>query len=180
MGAFKAYDIRGVYGTDFDKDTVYRIGYFLPRLLGADHVLVGRDVRLSSDEVHDALCRGIMDAGADVWDLGLCTTPMVYYATRYYKADASVQITASHNPPEYNGLKISRSDAIPVGGDSGLKELEAMVEKKGAPALHAMYKVLLPGKERRRDYSRSRCGKTVRTKRRFKGEFSHSRSLSCK
>lgn len=127
MGAFKAYDIRGVYGTDFDKDTVYRIGYFLPRLLGADHVLVGRDVRLSSDEVHDALCRGIMDAGADVWDLGLCTTPMVYYATRYYKADASVQITASHNPPEYNGLKISRSDAIPVGGDSGLKELEAMV-----------------------------------------------------
>ncbi|MBO8443881.1 MAG: phosphomannomutase/phosphoglucomutase [Spirochaetes bacterium] len=127
MGAFKAYDIRGVYNKDFDKETVYRIGCFLPRLLDSGHVLVGRDVRLSSDEIHDALCAGITDAGADVWDLGLCTTPMVYYATRHYDASASVQITASHNPPQYNGLKISRRDAIPVGGDSGLKELERMV-----------------------------------------------------
>ena len=114
MGAFKAYDIRGVYNKDFDKETVYRIGCFLPRLLDSGHVLVGRDVRLSSDEIHDALCAGITDAGADVWDLGLCTTPMVYYATRHYDASASVQITASHNPPQYNGLKISRRDAIPA------------------------------------------------------------------
>ena len=127
MGAFKAYDIRGVYGEDFDKDTVYRIGYFLPRLLKTDRVLVGRDVRLSSPEIHEYLLKGITDSGADVWDLGLCTTPMVYFATRFYKADASVQITASHNPPQYNGLKISRTDALPVGGDSGLKDLERMV-----------------------------------------------------
>lgn len=137
--AFKAYDIRGIYNKDFNKDTVYKIGYFLVSLLKTDHVLVGRDVRLSSDEIYEALTKGITDAGADVWNLGLCTTPMVYYATRHYKADASVQITASHNPPEYNGLKISRTDALPVGGDSGLKDLERMVnddvitpsEKKG-------------------------------------------------
>lgn len=127
MNAFKAYDIRGVYNKDFDRDTVYRIGYFLPKLLKCDFILVGRDVRVSSNEIFQSLSEGITDAGCDVHDLGLCTTPMVYYATRAYKADASVQITASHNPPEYNGLKISRTDALPVGGDTGLKELEKMV-----------------------------------------------------
>lgn len=139
MGAFKAYDIRGVWNKDFDRDTVYRIGYFLPELLGTDHVVVGRDVRVSSPEIHDALIEGITDRGADVQDLGLATTPMVYFATVYLKADASVQITASHNPPKYNGLKISRTGALPVGGETGLKDLERMVregsvkkaEKKG-------------------------------------------------
>ena len=128
MGAFKAYDIRGVYNKDFDKETVYKIGYFLPRLLNSDHVVVGRDVRTTSDEIFEYLCKGINDAGCDVWNLGLATTPMVYFATVYYKADASVQITASHNPPEYNGLKISRTKAIPVGENSGLRDLQKMVE----------------------------------------------------
>lgn len=127
MGAFKAYDIRGIYNVDFNKDTVYKIGYFLPKLLKSKAVLVGRDVRTSSDEIFEALSRGIMDSGADVWNIGLATTPMVYFATVHFKADASVQITASHNPAEYNGLKISRTNAVPVGSDSGLKELEAMV-----------------------------------------------------
>ena len=127
MGAFKAYDIRGIYNVDFNKDTVYKIGYFLPKLLKSKAVLVGRDVRTSSDEIFEALSRGIMDSGADVWTIGLATTPMVYFATVHFKADASVQITASHNPAEYNGLKISRTNAVPVGSDSGLKELEAMV-----------------------------------------------------
>lgn len=139
MSAFKAYDIRGVWGKDFNEDTVYKIGYFLPSLLNADYVVVGRDVRASSPVIHDALCRGITDRGADVWDLGLSSTPMVYWATTHLNADASVQITASHNPAEYNGLKISRTGALPVGGDSGLKDLERMVnegevevsEKKG-------------------------------------------------
>lgn len=139
MGAFKAYDIRGIYNVDFNKDTVYKIGYFLPKLLKSTAVLVGRDVRTSSDEIFEALSNGIMDSGADVWDIGLATTPMVYFSTVHFKADASVQITASHNPAEYNGLKISRTNAVPVGSDSGLKELEAMVlndeiivaEKKG-------------------------------------------------
>jgi len=127
MGAFKAYDIRGVYNKDFDKANVYKIGFFLPSLLKADHVVVGRDVRVSSEEIFTALSEGITDAGADVWNLGLATTPMVYFSTTHLKADASVQITASHNPPQYNGLKISRTGALPVGGDTGLKELEKLV-----------------------------------------------------
>lgn len=129
MGAFKAYDIRGIYNKDFDKETVYKVGYFLPALLSTDHVVVGRDVRLTSPEIHEYLLKGITDSGADVWDLGLATTPMVYFSTVFLNADASVQITASHNPKEYNGLKISRKDAIPVGGESGLKELEKLVRE---------------------------------------------------
>ena len=130
MSAFKAYDIRGVWGKDFNEDTVYKIGYFLPELLNTDHVVVGRDVRASSPVIHDQLIKGITDRGADVWDLGLSTTPMVYWATTHLNADASVQITASHNSAEYNGLKISRTGALPVGGDSGLKDLEKMVNEK--------------------------------------------------
>ena len=130
MSAFKAYDIRGVWGKDFNEDTVYKIGYFLPELLNTDHVIVGRDVRASSPTIHDRLIEGITDRGADVLDLGLSTTPMVYWATTHLNAGASVQITASHNPAEYNGLKISRTGALPVGGDSGLKDLEKMVNEK--------------------------------------------------
>ena len=127
MGAFKAYDIRGIYNKDFNKDTVYKIGYFLPKLLKSTVVLVGRDVRTSSEEIFEYLCKGITDSGSDVYDIGLATTPMVYFSTVYFNVDASVQITASHNPAKYNGLKISRAKAVPVGFDSGLKELEQMV-----------------------------------------------------
>lgn len=127
MGAFKAYDIRGIYNKDFNKDTVYKIGYFLPKLLKSKVVLVGRDVRTSSEEIFEYLCKGITDSGSDVYDIGLATTPMVYFSTVHFNVDASVQITASHNPPKYNGLKISRAKAVPVGSDSGLVELEQMV-----------------------------------------------------
>ncbi len=130
MSVFKAYDIRGVWKKDFDENTVYKVGFFLPSLLKTDHVVVGRDVRTSSPVIHDELVKGITDSGADVWDLGLSTTPMVYFATNFLKADASVQITASHNPAEYNGLKISRTGALPVGGDTGLKDLEKLVNEK--------------------------------------------------
>lgn len=130
MKAFKAYDIRGVYNRDFDKDDVYKVGFFLPRLLGAKTVLVGRDVRESSEEVFEYLCRGITDAGADVHSIGLATTPMVYFATAKLGYDGSVQITASHNPKQYNGLKISKKGALPVGAETGLKELERMVSEE--------------------------------------------------
>jgi phosphomannomutase len=129
MGVFKAYDIRGVYNKDFNKDTAYKVGFFLPKLLPCKYVVVGRDIRLTSDEIFEYLCKGINDAGVDVWNIGLSTTPMVYFATVYLKADASVQITASHNPKQYNGMKISRTNAIPVGGDTGLKDLEKMVNE---------------------------------------------------
>lgn len=130
MKGFKAYDIRGIYGTDFTAEDIYKVGFFLPRMLGAQKVLVGRDARLSSEEVFDALSRGINDSGADVYDMGLSTTPMVYWATANYNFDASVQITASHNPPEYNGLKISKTGALPVGYESGLAELEEYVHNE--------------------------------------------------
>ena len=126
--AFKAYDIRGEYGKDFDKEIVYKIGFFLPRLLQADRILVGRDIRLSSQEIFLALTQGITDAGCDVCNLGLATTPMVYYFTAKHHFNASVQITASHNPKNHNGLKISKTDAVPIGYNTGLQQLEYWVE----------------------------------------------------
>ena len=127
MGAFHAYDIRGVYNVDFDKDTAYKVGYFLPELLDTDKVLVGRDCRTSSDEIHEYLLKGLTDAGADVYDIGLSTTPMVYFGTASYGFKASVQITASHNPAEYNGMKVSRENALPVGFDNGLGQIQEWI-----------------------------------------------------
>ena len=127
MGAFHAYDIRGVYNVDFDKDTAYKVAYFLPELLDTDKVLVGRDCRTSSDEIHEYLLKGLTDAGADVYDIGLSTTPMVYFGTASYGFKASVQITASHNPAEYNGMKVSRENALPVGFDNGLGQIQEWI-----------------------------------------------------
>ncbi len=136
MGAFHAYDIRGVYNVDFDKDIAYKVGFFLPELLSADKVLVGRDARVSSDEIHEYLLKGLTDAGADVYDIGLSTTPMVYFGTANYGFKASVQITASHNPAEYNGMKVSRENALPVGLDTGLGQIKEWIEsgRKCVPA----------------------------------------------
>ena len=128
MGAFHAYDIRGIYGVDFDKETAYKVGYFIPELLQTAKVLVGRDCRVSSEEIHDALIQGLNDAGADVYDLGLTSTPMVYFGTANYGFHASVQITASHNPAEYNGMKVSRENALPVGFDTGLGQIKEWID----------------------------------------------------
>lgn len=130
MGAFKAYDFRGTFDKDFDLDTVYKFGYFLPSLLKTDKVLVGRDMRISSPQMFEALANGITDAGTDVYDMGLTTTPMVYYFTAQHYFDASVMITASHNPKEHNGLKVSRTNALPVGYDTGLGEIERRILAK--------------------------------------------------
>jgi phosphomannomutase len=130
MKAFKAYDIRGIYNEDFNKEDAYKIGYFLPELLQADNVLVGRDVRVSSDEIFEYLAQGIIDSGANVYNIGISTTPMVYYITAKHKFAASVQITASHNSREYNGMKVSKSNALPVGFDSGLSELLEMIQTR--------------------------------------------------
>ncbi|MDR2511517.1 MAG: phosphomannomutase/phosphoglucomutase [Bacteroidales bacterium] len=127
MGAFKSYDIRGVWNKDFNAETVYKVGFFLPELLKADKILVGRDVRTSSPEIFEALCKGITDAGVDVYDIGLSTTPLIYWATAKFNFDASVMITASHNPKEYNGLKVSGILATPIGYDSGLKIIEQWI-----------------------------------------------------
>ena len=130
MNAFKAYDIRGIYNKDFNKDDVYKIGFFLPEILKTNKILVGRDVRLSSPEIFEYLCKGINASGADVYNIGIATTPMVYFGTGKHDFKGSVQITASHNPKEYNGLKVSRENAMPVGFDSGLNELEEKVKNE--------------------------------------------------
>lgn len=130
MGAFKAYDFRGIFGRDFDLDTVYKFGFFLPSLLNTNKVLVGRDMRLSTPQMFESLSKGITDAGADVYDMGMTTTPMVYYFTAQHHFDASVMITASHNPKEHNGMKVSRANALPVGFDTGLGELERRIREE--------------------------------------------------
>jgi phosphomannomutase len=134
MGIYKSYDIRGVFGSEWNGATAHAIGRHLPSLLGADRIAVGRDVRLSSEEVFSELTRGIREAGCGVADIGLCDTPAVYFATARYGLSGSVMITASHNPPEYNGLKVSRSLAVPVGYDTGLAELERRVAAGPLPA----------------------------------------------
>ena len=129
MGAFHAYDIRGIYNVDFDRETAYKVAYFIPELLGTDKVAVGRDCRVSSDEIHDAVLKGIADSGADVYDLGLTTTPAVYFATANCGFKASIQITASHNGPQYNGMKVSTENARAVGYDAGLKTIRQWIDE---------------------------------------------------
>ena len=163
MGAFHAYDIRGIYNVDFDKDTAYKVGYFLPELLEADKVLVGRDARVSSDEIHDYLLKGITDAGADVYDVGLSTTPMVYFGTANYGFKASVQITASHNPAEYNGMKVSRENALPVGLATGLGQIKEWIES-GRPCPVAAE----PGKVYQKDIKKDYLDFLLR----YKGDWS--------
>lgn len=151
MGAFHAYDIRGIYNVDFDKETAYKVGYFIPELLKTDKVLVGRDCRVSSDEIHEYLLKGLCDAGADVYDIGLSTTPMVYFATANYGFDASVQITASHNPAKYNGMKVSRENALPVGYDTGLGQIKEWIDE-GRPCVPAAKKGSVYSKDIHKDY----------------------------
>ena len=133
MGFFKAYDMRGTFGKDFDLATVRRVGEALPQVVGGRRWLVGRDCRVTSQDVRDALVAGLQAAGAEVTDLGPSTTPMVYFATAQGDFDGSVQITASHNPPSDNGLKVSRRGALPVGYSSGLAEVERLVASSKAP-----------------------------------------------
>ncbi len=157
MKAFKAYDIRGEWGTDLNEEIAYRIGYFLHRILDVKTVLVGRDMRLSSDTLFDNLTRGITDSGVDVDEIGLSTTPMVYWSTAKYGYDASVMITASHNPKHHNGLKISKTNALPVGYDTGLNRLEAFVESDEA-CVPVAQKGVIRHKEVKEDYLKFQQG----------------------
>lgn len=119
--------MRGTFGVDFDLDTVRRVGEALPGVVSGGRWLVGRDARLTSVSVRDALVEGLRAAGVQVHDMGLCTTPMVYYFTAADGYDGSVMITASHNPPSDNGLKVSARSALPVGYANGLSEVEKAI-----------------------------------------------------
>jgi len=128
LAGFKAYDIRARVPDELDADAAYRIGRAFAEHVGARSVVVGRDVRLSGPELAGELIRGVTDGGADVWDLGLCGTEMVYFATRHLAADGGVMVTASHNPVDYNGFKLVREEARPVSGDSGLPAIRRIAE----------------------------------------------------
>ncbi|MDH3434473.1 MAG: phosphomannomutase [Gammaproteobacteria bacterium] len=149
IDCFKAYDIRGRIPDQLNPDVAYRIGNATAQFLNARKMVLGRDIRLSSKELSDAVARGIRDAGAEVMDIGLGGTEMVYFATDYLEADGGIMVTASHNPADYNGLKIVREEARPVSGDSGLQDIRALAEgderrvaKKGG--LHAPVNIFQP------------------------------------
>ncbi|RPI60247.1 MAG: phosphomannomutase/phosphoglucomutase, partial [Planctomycetaceae bacterium] len=133
---FKAYDVRGVYGSEIDEDLAWKIGHasasFLRSLLSgyergqasSNRLIVGHDMRPSSESLTQALIEGITSSGASVIDIGMCDTPMVYFAINYIGACGGIQVTASHNPIEYNGFKVSGLKAKPIGADTGLKEIQ--------------------------------------------------------
>jgi phosphomannomutase len=136
MKLFKAYDIRGTTPDPLDADVAYGIGRATAYFIGADTLVVGRDARRSSPELCASLLRGIRDEGVSVIDLGLVSTPMLYCAVDRLDAGGGIMVTASHNPAEYNGFKICRENAIPIGEDSGLREIEALLkERREAPVV---------------------------------------------
>ena len=125
---FKAYDIRGIYGEQLNEDIAYKIGRAFAVYIGSK-IVVARDNRLSSDSLFEALTRGITDQGSDVYNIGLSTSPMFYFAVSNLVCDGGVIITASHNPPQYNGFKMVRSDAMPLSGEDGIDQIKQLVEE---------------------------------------------------
>ncbi len=128
IDCFKAYDVRGQIPNQLNEDVAYRIGNATAKFLGAKRIVLGRDIRLSSGELADAVARGVAEAGAEVLDIGLGGTEMVYFATAHLDADGGIMVTASHNPADYNGLKIVREEARPVSADSGLEDIRKLAE----------------------------------------------------
>ncbi len=126
-GIFRAYDIRGVVGKDFDINFAFHLGRAFVDFLKCKTVVVGRDARVTSNEIFNELVRGINNAGADVIDLGECTTPMFYYTVANESYDSGIMITASHNPAEYNGFKLTREEGIPIGLSSGGSEIRDLI-----------------------------------------------------
>jgi phosphomannomutase len=124
LPAFKAYDVRGVVPSELNPDLAYKIARAYTDQIGPSKVCIGYDIRLSGPELFEALARGFNDAGVEVVNLGMVGTEMVYFATAFYGFSGGVMITASHNPPQYNGLKMVRSESRPISGDTGLLDIE--------------------------------------------------------
>jgi phosphomannomutase len=135
LTCFKAYDIRGQLGTELDVDVAYRIGRAFAEFLKPKNVVLGGDVRLTSEELKQALARGICDTGADVIDIGVVGTEEVYFATSYLETDGGIEVTASHNPLDYNGMKPVRENSKPISSDTGLLQIKAMAEENNFPAV---------------------------------------------
>ncbi len=128
LSCFKAYDIRGRLGADLDEAIAYRIGRAFARHLQANRVAVGGDIRLSSESLKRALANGLRDEGVEVLDLGMTGTEEIYFAAFHLDVDGAIEVTASHNPMNYNGMKLVARGAVPISGDTGLKAIQALAE----------------------------------------------------
>jgi phosphomannomutase len=131
---FKAYDLRGRIPVELNDDVAYRVARGYAQFLEPKRVVVGRDIRLSSAGLTDAVCRGLTDSGVDVYDIGICGTEGVYFATFDGGYDGGIMITASHNPPDYNGMKFVREQSKPISGDNGLRDIREFAERGEFPA----------------------------------------------
>jgi phosphomannomutase len=130
---FKAYDIRGTYPDQLNEEIAYKVGRALVEYLKPENIAVGRDMRLSSPKLREALTRGIVEGGCDVIDIGLVSTDCLYFAVGKFGYDAGVMITASHNPPEYNGFKMCRKEAVPLSGEVGIDQIRELILKNEFP-----------------------------------------------
>jgi phosphomannomutase len=152
LPCFKAYDVRGRVPEELDSGLAYRIGLAYAEHLKPRRVAVGRDVRLSSLELAEALAAGLNEASAEVVDLGLCGTEQVYFYTAALELDGGIMVTASHNPPNYNGMKFVREGSRPISGDSGLADIEALAAGNQKVAPPAGIKGALVSQEPLGDY----------------------------
>lgn len=128
ISSFKAYDIRGELGENLDESIAYRIGRAFAQFLNATNLVIGCDIRASSDSLKKATIEGILDAGTDVIDLGMTGTEEVYFATSHLNADGGIEVTASHNPINFNGLKLVRENSKPISADTGLADIQKIAE----------------------------------------------------
>jgi len=128
LSCFKAYDIRGKLGEELNEDIAYRIGRAYGEYLKPKEIVVGGDIRLTSEILKQSLSNGLMDSGVDVIDLGMTGTEEIYFATSHLKLDGGIEVTASHNPIDFNGMKLIREESKPISGDTGLKEIQKLAE----------------------------------------------------
>ncbi len=126
---FKAYDVRGRVPDQLNEDIARRIGRAYAEVIRPGKVVVGNDIRLSSESIKAALCEGLMEQGVDVYDIGLCGTEEIYFATFHAEMGGGIAVTASHNPKDYNGMKFVREGSRPISADTGLQEIRALAEK---------------------------------------------------
>lgn len=135
LTCFKAYDIRGQLGEELNNDIAYRVGRAYGEFLQPKSVVVGGDIRLTSEELKLALAEGLRDAGVNVLDIGVSGTEEIYFATFHLDLDGGIEVTASHNPMDYNGMKLVRSQAKPISGDTGLRDIQRLAEENNFAAV---------------------------------------------
>jgi phosphomannomutase len=152
ISIFKAYDIRGIYPTELDEDTAYRVGRafitFLESTLNKSPLEIGvsNDMRLSSPQIKGALIHGMLDSGAIVYDIGFSTTPSFYYAIAFHQFDGGIQVSASHNPKQFNGFKLVKAGAVPISEDTGIYEIRDLADANHfkSPAKAGIYRTIKP------------------------------------